>query len=135
MGSVVAIHGLGGDMYGTWTESHTKRLWLRDFLPKDAAEAHIMSFGYNSGVAFSGSVSGIDDFAISLLSNLMMRRKRAKTEHNPLIFVCHSLGGIVFKKVSLAEQWRQNSMLLLTSKRLSSSPTSAKLFMASFSHS
>jgi surfactin synthase thioesterase subunit len=73
-----------------------------------------MSFGYNSGIAFSGSVSGIDDFAISLLQSLMTRRRRAKTEHNPLIFVCHSLGGIVFKKVVLAEQRRQHSAILLT---------------------
>jgi hypothetical protein len=122
-------------MYGTWTDSHSDRLWLRDFLPQDASRAHVMSFGYNSGVAFSGSVSGIDDFAISLLRNLMMRRRRAKTEHNPLIFVCHSLGGIVFKKVVLAEQRRQNSAIFADYKRLSSLPTSDKLISAGFSHS
>jgi hypothetical protein len=93
-----------------------------------------MSFGYNSGVAFSGSVAGIDDFAISLLRNLMMRRRRAKTEHNPLIFVCHSLGGIVFKKV-VAEQRRQNGAILADFLRLSLLPTSDRWISASFSRS
>ncbi|KAK3638982.1 hypothetical protein LTR56_012705 [Elasticomyces elasticus] len=96
---IVAIHGLGGDLYDTWKEKETGRIWLRDFLPVDIKDAHIMTFGYNASLAFTGSVSRIEDFARALLESLKTRRKRVKTQSNPLIFVCHSLGGIVFKKV------------------------------------
>jgi hypothetical protein len=97
---IVAVHGLGGSLYHTWTEKDSGRLWLRDFLPNDIKDAHIMTFGYNSGLAFTGSTSRIEDFALELLNNLKLRRRRDKTQENPLIFICHSLGGIVVKKVS-----------------------------------
>ena len=70
--SIVAIHGLGGDPFKTWTEGD--RLWLRDFVPTTLPQARIMTFGYNSGVAFTGTLSGISDFARQLLESL--RRKR-----------------------------------------------------------
>lgn len=76
-------------------------MWLRDFLPSDVSNVRprIMTFGYDSTVAFSRSVSRIDDFAITLLGKLQEKRYRNGTSKNPIIFVCHSLGGIVFKKV------------------------------------
>lgn len=45
-------------------------MWLETLLPKAIPEARIMSFGYNSGVAFSVSVSKIEDFATDLLVRL-----------------------------------------------------------------
>ncbi len=35
--SIIAIHGLGGDAYRTWTHENEK-LWLRDFLPLQIPE-------------------------------------------------------------------------------------------------
>ena len=64
---VVAVHGLQGDAYKTWTdENHT--LWLRDILPTEVPSARIMTFGYESAWAFSNSVSGIADKALDLLN-------------------------------------------------------------------
>ena len=51
---VVAVHGLQGDAYKTW-EHDNRSLWLRDFLPADIPNARIMTFGYDSTVAFSKS--------------------------------------------------------------------------------
>ncbi|MCJ1270553.1 hypothetical protein MMC22_010450 [Lobaria immixta] len=93
---IVAIHGLGGHPYQTWTEG--QRLWLRDFVPKAVPEARIFTFGYNSAVAFSGSASRIDDFAQHLLERLVQKRRAYRNLNRPIIFVAHSLGGIVFKK-------------------------------------
>lgn len=74
------------------------RLWLRDFVPTSIPEARILTYGYNSGVAFSSSASDITDYARDLLERIRARRKRS-TRERLIIFVCHSLGGIVFKKV------------------------------------
>ncbi|KAH8698147.1 hypothetical protein GQ44DRAFT_633220, partial [Phaeosphaeriaceae sp. PMI808] len=92
---IIAIHGLGGHPQETWTEQG--KIWLRDFVPLKTPNVRTLTFGYNSTVAFGKSVSNIKDFALQLLDGLRIIRKKATTR--PLIFVCHSLGGIVFKKV------------------------------------
>ena len=75
----MAIHGLGGDAFTTWTESNRK-MWIRDFLPDPRLlpNARVMTFGYNSKWAFSPSVAGLEEFAIDLLNRL--RNKRWSTE-------------------------------------------------------
>ncbi len=50
---IVAVHGLGGHPYKTWTEGQS--LWLRDFLPKVVPDARVFTFGYNSDIAFGGT--------------------------------------------------------------------------------
>lgn len=69
----MAIHGLGGDAYNTWADEH-QNIWLRDFLPYQVQNARIMSYGYNSSVAFSRSMAGIDEFAEDLLDRLDSER-------------------------------------------------------------
>ena len=57
-----------------------------------------MSFGYDAETAFSQSIADISDVAASLLTRL--ENERRPHEHNrPIIFISHSLGGIIVKKV------------------------------------
>ena len=70
--SIVAVHGLGGDAYGTWSD--VDRFWLRDFLPSQIPRARIMTYGYDSVVAFSKSTAGIEEFAKDLLTRLSNER-------------------------------------------------------------
>jgi len=105
---IIAIHGLNGHYNKTWqskTHSGDDVNWLRDFLPQQVPNARIMSYGYNSTVLFSKSVADIGTFAGQLLEDLRCHRRAQETASpiltRPIIFICHSLGGIVFKKVSL----------------------------------
>jgi hypothetical protein len=71
---IVAIHGLNGDAYRTWTHENDK-LWLRDFLPASLPYSRTFSFGYSSEVAFSKSRGSIDQYARSLLNALKLVRR------------------------------------------------------------
>lgn len=71
---IIAVHGITGDAYDTWTEG--EKLWLRDFLPKDLPGARIFSFGYPAEVCFSLSTGKLDSFARSLLEGLKRERRR-----------------------------------------------------------
>lgn len=73
--SIVAIHGLNGEKFKTWTEPVSQKLWLRDFLPNDMPRARIMTFGYNATAAFENSKAGIIDHARHLLISLAEMRK------------------------------------------------------------
>jgi hypothetical protein len=119
---IIAIHGLGGTAYKTWTHANGK-LWLRDFAPNEFPGSRIYTFGYDSGYAFSKGAGTLTDFASSLLTAIQMERTTPeevfliplkalksillclrltpmKQKRRPIIFVCHSMGGIVAKLVS-----------------------------------
>lgn len=98
--SIVAVHGLGGDSYSTWTHSNGK-LWLRDLLPNDMNTTRIMTFGYDANVFTKARSARSLNFAENLLSALKdERRHSAASKRRPLFLIGHSLGGIVVKKVS-----------------------------------
>ncbi|KAL6408503.1 uncharacterized protein AUP68_08360 [Ilyonectria robusta] len=106
---IIAIHGLNGKAKKTWTDKQSGTFWLEDLLPNAFPTARIMTFGYESGLAFSKSRSGIDTFALDLLNRLKAVRADPKCRGRPLVFIAHSLGGIVVKKaLILAHQDQDN---------------------------
>lgn len=100
--SIIAVHGLGGNWRLTWT-GEDGSIWLRDQLPGILAEANIVarvrSFGYDSATVFSHSVADLQMAAKILLVRLRGFRKTQQQRTSPIIFVCHSLGGLVVKEV------------------------------------
>ncbi|KAK3352416.1 ankyrin repeat protein [Lasiosphaeria hispida] len=94
---IIAIHGLGGHRLKSWVDG--EKLWLRDLLPWDLPKARVFTFGYDSVLAFLGPDSEVKDYAIQLLEEIrrIRRRDKGETQRN-ILFVCHSLGGIVFKQ-------------------------------------
>lgn len=108
---VVAIHGLQGHAYKTW-EHENGSLWLRDFLPAGVPFARIFTFGYESTVAFSNSVAKLEDKALDLLNRLSAERKSdgAAKDGRPIVFICHSLGGIILKKALILAHERSSDL-------------------------
>lgn len=97
---VIAVHGLNGDGYKTWT-SPNGCMWLRDLLPTDLPGAHVYTYFYDSTVVFSRNTETIRDYGRRLLENLRLIRSRKEDQTRPIIFVCHSMGGIVVKQAML----------------------------------
>jgi hypothetical protein len=108
------VHGLNGDARQTWKDRTTGKLWLQDFLPNAIPDSRIMTFGYDSAFVFGSSMAGLDDFALDLLDRIRATRQSEvlacnllcsrypdnfQAKNRPLVFICHSLGGIVVKKV------------------------------------
>ena len=58
-----------------------------------------MSYGYDSRTAFSKSVTDVEDQATMLMNALNLERQSPSETKRPLIFIAHSLGGIIVKKV------------------------------------
>ena len=107
---VVAVHGLQGSAIRTWEHSNGK-MWLKDFLPPEIPFARIMTFGYDSTVLLSKSVAKIEDKALELLNQLSLERsllEPADSNGRPIVFIGHSLGGILVKKAIILAHERSD---------------------------
>ncbi len=109
---IVAIHGLNGSPFGTWTHEN-KTFWLRDLLAKDIRGARIFTYKYPSHVLFSKSKATTAEFAKSLLIDLNNNRSGPGQSRRPIIFMAHGLGGIICKQaLILAKQDPKFALLL-----------------------
>lgn len=109
---IVAIHGLNGHREKTWTDGASGVNWLAhaDCLRNDIPCARVLSFGYNSASFFSRGDANIQDFASELLAALKSSRNSSAEKERPIIFICHSLGGLVFKQVRCATAPSRNTL-------------------------
>ncbi|KAL8400455.1 hypothetical protein RB594_000734 [Gaeumannomyces avenae] len=98
---LVLVHGLNGDYLTTWTHEATKICWPRDLLPSELPNARVLSFAYNADVYGNTSVAGIRGNAQAMLARLRDLRDD-RDFRKPIIFVAHSLGGIVLKQALYA---------------------------------
>jgi hypothetical protein len=95
---IVAVTGLGGHALGSFRSADGMSVWLRDFAPEDIPQARFITYGYDTAVVESDSNQGIRELAHTLLDALAIFRQRTQTQQHPLLFVCHSLGGVVLKE-------------------------------------
>jgi pimeloyl-ACP methyl ester carboxylesterase len=111
---IIFVHGLGGSARGTWT--HGKSAFWPIWLPKvqGLENARISTFGYDSKwtrISNPANVLDISHFAEQLLNELRRHYSRhpnvsvlfpfssAKRIQTQTIFIAHSMGGLVVKKV------------------------------------
>jgi pimeloyl-ACP methyl ester carboxylesterase len=101
--SIVFVPGLGGDYIETWqADDESGTVWPRDLLPTYVTGVRVISFKYNTSLNGTTSQAGIRDHAKDLLDRLVDEREDDEAASlRPLIFVGHSLGGIVIKRVRI----------------------------------
>jgi hypothetical protein len=77
-------------------------MWLRDGLANDlkAEGVRVLTYGYDSHLVQNKSFQNIEDVASTFRVALSaIRRTGHHAMPRPLVFIAHSLGGIVLKEV------------------------------------
>ncbi|KAJ9615502.1 hypothetical protein H2200_001577 [Cladophialophora chaetospira] len=111
---IVFVHGLGGTSRQTWSRDRDPTLfWPLEWLPfeRTISSARISTFGYNAhftSTTDTGSILNITHFAKDLLFQLRFAKGAAEKPlaigTAPIIFVAHSMGGLVVKKAFILGQ-------------------------------
>jgi hypothetical protein len=99
-GSVIFVHGLGGDPFTTWggksEDAPGPGFWPR-WIADDCKDLAVYSFGYEAAASeLSGSAMSLRDRGQDVVAHLMTEPVLRAA---PLAFVCHSLGGLVVKQL------------------------------------
>lgn len=109
---IIFVHGLGGTSRQTWSKNKDPNLfWPKEWLPlePEMSTARVLSFGYNAHFAVPGkNILNISDFARELLFAMKFGTDEQTGDldigHVPIIFVVHSMGGLVVKKAFILGQ-------------------------------
>ncbi|KAJ4247834.1 hypothetical protein NW762_013043 [Fusarium torreyae] len=94
---LIVVCGLGGHALGSFKEKAGRFVWLRDALPLEVPHARVLTYGYNSELVQSSSFQSLTDLGRALQLDLEGIRDRG--QQRPIVFIGHSLGGLVIKEV------------------------------------
>ncbi|KAI1087205.1 hypothetical protein F5B19DRAFT_497612 [Rostrohypoxylon terebratum] len=96
------VHGLNGNAFDTFAWEGGQ-MWPRDFLPThpQLRNSRIMTYGYSSLLNDSANTTGVVEWASGLLRAVSSVRESPEERSRPIIFVCHSLGGLVAREAML----------------------------------
>ncbi|KAI4647199.1 uncharacterized protein J4E79_010350 [Alternaria viburni] len=100
---IVFVHGLTGNRATTWTYKKSV-FWPKDLLASDLHNVRIFTFGYDADVVKLLTIAGgntVRDHGKSLAQDLSLRRAETNTSNRPVIFIAHSLGGLVVEQALL----------------------------------
>lgn len=91
--------------------------WPKTLLPSKLPQCRIFTFGYDANVTDKKKILGkvsvktLRDHGMELVSCIKHERSESGITGRPIVFVCHSLGGLVCKEASFPKL--ANSALLL----------------------
>ncbi|KAI1034908.1 hypothetical protein LB504_013192 [Fusarium proliferatum] len=104
------VHGLTGNRTSTWTARGQPAPWPKTLLPSELPKACILTYGYDAYVVSKSVASSnrLIDHAMNLVTDLTNDRRRRNASSRPLIFVVHSLGGLVCKEAILLSRNNPN---------------------------
>ena len=96
-GNVVFVHGLGGHPFDTWRHSPDSDTFWPLWLAEDVPGLAVYSLGYISPPTnWIGTAMPLLDEAAHTL-RILLNSEDLTT--GPIIFICHSLGGLIVKQV------------------------------------
>lgn len=107
---IIFIHGLGGDALNTWhpKEHQDDNFWL-NWLSEDIENFGVLSFGYEAEpFDWKGTAMPLFDQA----SNLLEWMESKGIGDRPIIFITHSLGGLLVKKMlNTAQVYKKQNII------------------------
>jgi len=102
---VVFVHGFTGDPKDTWTTDGKKGpavYWPADLASSTVSHSRILTYGYDTNIRHKAkgpvSTKTVSDHAWDLLCSLEALRRNPSERQRPILFVAHSLGGIIVKE-------------------------------------
>lgn len=106
---VVFVHGLNGDSQTTW-KGESDVFWPRELLANDLKKCSIWTYTYDSNIMMDKKASNSIKTTLEDLANDLVDSVERNTQKS-LIFVCHSLGGLLVKAALTRSRAKQNSVL------------------------
>ena len=95
---IIFVHGLTGNAYDTWLHEVSKVHWPSQLLKQEIPDSRILSFGYDADIVnFWNAASNcrLTNHAETLVGDFVRERERTETECRKILFVAHSLGGLI----------------------------------------
>ncbi|MCE7886902.1 MAG: hypothetical protein DYH13_05280 [Alphaproteobacteria bacterium PRO2] len=113
---IIFVHGLTGDPKGTWTVSHGKKqedVFWPEWICEKFPEVSIYTLGYPSSIFEKWAKKEMDIFERA--ENALEYMASQNIGNKPIVFVCHSLGGVLVKQIlrtgndSTDDDWKKIS--------------------------
>ncbi|RYC59947.1 hypothetical protein CHU98_g6255 [Xylaria longipes] len=103
---IVLVPGLGANPEESWKSESTKFNWTTEALVKDFPKSRVLLYKYQS--AWTGTLKVkqfMANIAMAMLTSLQSVRE--KCQRRPVVFIGHSMGGLVIAKaIIIADQRR-----------------------------
>ncbi|KAM0413581.1 hypothetical protein ACHAPT_013642, partial [Fusarium lateritium] len=98
---IVFVHGLRGKSHSTWRHKDSESPWPKELLARDLGDCKILTYGYDASVIRvldKAAKTPLRDLAVNFLEKLVNWR-RENSSNRPVVFVVHSLGGLLVKRM------------------------------------
>src|ERR1700756_1349736 len=110
--SVIFVHGLGGHAYDTWRRDTRRREAPEDvtfwplWLAEDLEGISVYTLAYEAPASnWLGTSMPLQDRSVNVLEVLL---SEPGLKSGPVVFICHSLGGLIVKQILLDLQQQKD---------------------------